>query len=69
MKKYGYVIEMRKNSTSYPGYYTGGPRYSRPLKFAAVYSRAEAYSLRYEEETVRKVELFKNGSPKKIIRR
>ena len=68
MKKYGYVIEIRKTNKNYPMYYSGGVTYKRPLKFARVHSRTEAYGLRYKGETVRKVELFKNGNPKKVVK-
>ena len=73
MKKYGYVIEMRKTSFHYPGYYcnfqsSGSCEYACCwLRNAAVFKRGEAYSLRYDNETVRKVELFKSGKPKRVV--
>ena len=69
MKKYGYVLEMRKTSHHYPGYYQGrlGHNFSGALRTAKVYSRDVARYLRNSYETVRKVELFKNGKPKKIV--
>jgi len=71
-KKYGYVIEMRKTSEYYPGFYQdGGKRgYAGPLRTAFVDTRRVAFMLRdVGVETVRKVELFKNGNPKRIISR
>ena len=68
MKKYGYVIEMKKTSSNYPGFYDAGFHYAGPLRDAAVYTRSWARGLCWGDETVHKVELFKNGKPKKIIK-
>lgn len=67
MKKYGYVIEMKKSSPHYPGYYKGA-NYAGPLWAATVFNRDTARELRFRDETVRKVELFKNGKPKKVVK-
>ena len=69
MKTYGYVIEMRKTSPFYPGFYQGNVLYAGPLRSAEVYSQYIAYTLRWDDEMVRRVELFKNGKPKRIIPR
>ena len=70
MKKYGYVIETRETSPHYPGFYsTSLTRYAGPLRSAAVNTRSMAYVLRDTCEIVRRVELFKNGKPKRIISR
>ena len=68
VKKYGYVLEMRKGTRNYPGFYQKEMnRYVGPLRSAKVLSRNMAYVLRYGNEIVRKVELFKNGKPKRIV--
>lgn len=67
MKKYGYVIEMRKTSSHHPGFFGFNGNYAGPLRSASVFNRRKAYYLRATDETVRKVELFKNGKPKKIV--
>lgn len=66
-RKYGYVIEMRKTSDSYPGFYSTS-HYAGPLRSAEVFRKQLAYALRYEDETVRRVELFKNGNPKRVVK-
>ena len=67
--KYGYVLEMHKGCRNYPGFYQKEMgRYVGPLRTANVLGRNMAYALRYDNETVRKVELFKNGKPKRLVK-
>lgn len=72
MKKYGYVVEMRKQSAHYPGFYQNFYQnkvgYAGPLRTAKVVSRNIAYAIRWDDEVVRKVELFKNGKPKRVVK-
>ena len=70
-KMYGWVIEMKKGNTDYPGFYQDyGHPYSGPLCTAWVYrSRQTARWMVDPDEVVRKVSLYKNGKPKKIIGR
>ena len=66
IRKYGYVIELSENQP--PKFYQKKAGvYSGTLRTAVVVGRNMAYTLRYDNETVRKVELFKNGKPKRII--
>lgn len=69
MKQYGYVIEMKKTSSSYPGFYSVGTPYARSLQHAFVSDRAEARVNCFTDETVRKVGLFKNGRPKRVVKK
>lgn len=69
IKKYGYVIEMKRTSSDYPGFYSGGLPYARPLQFAIVYNREAAREVRFRDETVRKVELSTDGKPKRVVTR
>jgi len=69
-KKHGWVIQMKKNSKDYPGFYIEYELYpySGPLRTAFVCeNRRFARQLTRKDEIVRKVELFKNGKAKKII--
>lgn len=70
-KKHGWVIEMKKNSSDYPGFYQiYVALYSGPLRTAFVCrSRQFARRIAAKDETARKVEFYKNGKPKKVVGR
>lgn len=57
---------MKKVSHNYPGYYApSGCSYIGNLRQAHVFSRNGL--LRYSVEIVRRVELFKNGKPRRVV--
>jgi hypothetical protein len=74
MKKHGWVIEMKKDSTDYPGFYQNDGflevlSYSGPLQTSLVCERRSyARRLKRGDEVIRKVELGKNGEAKRIIK-
>ena len=64
LKNYGWVLQIEKQGY-FLGLYMG---IVRSIRSAAVYStRKEARNKRIKGETVRKVELFKNGRAKKVL--
>lgn len=64
---YGWVIEMKKGNLHGSGFYSNRSAYSSPLRLALVFfSRKEARSLAYLDETVRKVELTRKGIAKRV---
>lgn len=73
MKSHGWVIEMKKSSNYYPGYWKmrGIAAYSvSRLRDARVFvDRITARYMANDMEVVRMVSLFKNGNAKKIIGR